>query len=54
MYYKHSGRFSLGGLVVGAITGAAGALLLAYVYAHGLVLISEAHFAAFATLAFGD
>jgi hypothetical protein len=53
MYYKHSGRFTLGGLIVSMVTGCAGALLLAYVYARGIILIPEAHLAAFATIAFG-
>ena len=53
MYYKHSGRFGLGGLVVGLVTGGAGALILAYVYARGIILIPEAKLAAIATLAFG-
>jgi len=53
MYYKHSGHFNVGGLVLGSVVGGASGLGLAYAYAHGLVLITEAHFAAFATLAFG-
>ncbi len=53
MYYKHSGQFSLGGLVLGALAGGAAALLLPYAYAHGLIHIPEAHLAAFATIAFG-
>src|SRR6476620_11755066 len=53
MYYKHSGRFSLGGLAVGLVVGVAASLLLAYAYARGIILIDEMHFACFATLAFG-
>jgi hypothetical protein len=53
MYYQHSGRFSIGGLVVGLVIGAAAGFLLAYAYGNGLILIPEAHLAAFATLAFG-
>jgi hypothetical protein len=53
MYYKHSGCFSLGGLVLGSIVGGVSGLALAYAYARGIILITEAHFAAFATLAFG-
>jgi len=53
MYYKHSGRFSLGGLALGSIVGGVSGLALAYAYAHGIILITEVHFAAFATLAFG-
>jgi len=53
MYYKHSGRFSLGGLMVAVAAGCAGSLILAYVYAWGVILIPEVHLAAFATVAFG-
>ena len=53
MYYKHSGRFSLGGLLVAAAVGCAGSLMLAYVYAWGIILIPEIHLAFIATLAFG-
>ncbi len=53
MYYKHSGRFTVGGLAVAVATGGAGSLILAYAYAHGIILISEARAAALATLAFG-
>jgi hypothetical protein len=53
MYYKHSGRFSLGGLLVAAVVGCAGSLALAYVYAWGILLIPEVHLAFIATLAFG-
>ena len=45
MYYKHSGRFSLGGLLVAAAVGCAGSLVLAYVYAWGIILIPEVHLA---------
>jgi hypothetical protein len=53
VYYKHSGHFGVGGLAVASATGGAAALFLAYVYAHGLILIPEAHAAVFATIAFG-
>ncbi len=53
MYYKHSGNFSVGGLVLGALAGGAAAAPLAFAYAHGLILINEAHMAALATIAFG-
>jgi len=53
MYYKHSGRFSLGGLLIAAAVGCAGSLILAYVYAWGLPLIPEVHLAGLATVAFG-
>ena len=53
MFYKHSGRFTLGGLLVGTITAGAGSLILAYIYARGIILIPDAKLAALATLAFG-
>lgn len=53
MYYKHSGRFSLVGLVIAAITGGAASLVLAYLYAHGLILIPEVHLALLAPVVFG-
>ena len=53
MYYKHSGRFSLGGLIVSLLVGSAGALVLAAIYSAGIILIPEVHLAAFATIAFG-
>lgn len=53
MYYQHSGRFSLGGLALGLIFGTVGGLILAYAYGKGLVLIPEAHLAAFAAVVFG-
>ena len=53
MYYQHSGRLSIGGLLIAVVTGVLASLLLAYAYARGIILIGEAHFAAFATIAFG-
>lgn len=53
MYYKHSGRFSIGGLVAGIGIGSAAGLILAFSYAHGLPLIPYDQLAGLATLAFG-
>jgi hypothetical protein len=53
MFYKHSGRFTLGGLLIGTITAGAGSLILAYIYARGIIVIPDAKLAAIATLAFG-
>jgi hypothetical protein len=53
MYYKHSGHFGLGGLLVGAGTGGAAGLLLGFFYAHGLVLITDERLAFLATVGFG-
>lgn len=53
MYYKHSGRFSLSGLLISAAVGCAGSFILARVYAWGIILIPEVHLAGLATVAFG-
>ena len=53
MYYKHSGRFSLGGLMIGALIGCAGAAILGYIYGRGSILIEDEHLAFLATLALG-
>ena len=53
MYYTQSGRYSPGGLLMGAAIGIAGSAILAFAYGRGLILISDAHFAAFTTIAFG-
>ncbi len=53
MYYKHSGHFSVGGLLIAAAIGSAAALLLGFSYSHGLVLISDERMAVLATAAFG-
>lgn len=53
MYYQHSGRFSLGGVLIGLLVGTAGSILLAYAYGRGIIVIPEVHLAAFATFFFG-
>lgn len=53
MYYKHSGQFSVGGLLVGAAIGTAAGLLLGLSYSHGLVLITDERMAFMATVALG-
>jgi len=53
MYYKHSGRFNLAGLVIAALVGGAASLVLAFAYGHGVIYIPEVRLAALATLAFG-
>jgi hypothetical protein len=53
MYYKNSGRFSFGGLLIAVATGLAASLILAYAYGRGIISINEVHFAFFATTAFG-
>lgn len=53
MYYQQSGRFSIGGVLVGLAAGLAGAFVSAYAYSFGLIHIPDAHLAAFATMAFG-
>jgi len=53
MYYKHSGRFSLGGLVIAGFVGCVAAVILAYAYGRGIIYIPEVKLAAFAAIAFG-
>ena len=53
MYYKHSGRFSIGGLAIGALIGCAAAVILGYAYGRGSILIDDERFAFLATIAFG-
>jgi len=53
MYYRHSGRFSLGGVLHGLIIGCASALAVGYAYGRGLTYIPEAHIAVLSTIAFG-
>ena len=53
MYYKLSGNFSPIGLLMAAAAGIAAALLLAFSYSHGLVLITDERMAVLATIAFG-
>lgn len=53
MYYKHSGHFSVIGLLVAAALGCAAALLLGFSYSRGLVLITDERMALVATIAFG-
>lgn len=53
MYYKHSGRFTLGGLVVAGLVGCVAAVILAYVYGVGIIHIPEVKLAAIAAVAFG-
>jgi len=53
VYYKHSGRFTFGGVLVALAVGMAGAFVSACGYSFGLIHIPEAHLAAFATIAFG-
>ena len=53
VYYKHSGRFSIGGLTIGALVGCSAASILGYLYARGSVLIDDERFAVLATVAFG-
>ena len=53
MYYKHSGRFSIGSLAIALCAGCAGALVLGYVYGRGTTYIDDERFAFLATIAFG-
>jgi hypothetical protein len=53
MYYKHSGRFSLGGLITAAFVGVGAALVAGWAYGRGIPYIPEVKLAALATVAFG-
>jgi hypothetical protein len=53
MYYKHSGRFGVSGLLISVGIGSAAALLLGFFYSQGLVLISDERMAVLATVVFG-
>jgi hypothetical protein len=53
MYYKHSGRFGIDGLLMASATGISASFVLAYAYGRGIISITEVHFAFFATIAFG-
>jgi len=53
VYYKHSGRFSIGGLAIGTLIGCAGAAILGYAYGRGSILIDDERFAFLITIAFG-
>lgn len=53
VYYKHSGRFSIGGLAIALSAGCAGAVLLGYIYGRGTTYIDDERFAFLATIAFG-
>ncbi len=53
MYYKHSGRFGIDGLLMAAATGISASLILAYIYGRGIIYINEVNFAFIATAAFG-
>lgn len=51
--YRHSGRFTIGGVVLGLLLGTATGIPLAFVYAWGLPLIPEAKLSCIATVIFG-
>lgn len=53
MYYKHSGRFSVGGVALGSALGCAAAIILGYIYGRGSILIDDERFAFLITIAFG-
>ncbi len=51
--YKHSGRFTLIGVVAGLAAGLAAGLPLAFIYAWGIIRIPEEKLCCFATLTYG-
>jgi hypothetical protein len=53
MYYKHSGRFSAGGILVGIGMGSVSAIVLGISYAYGIIAVPYDQLAVIATCAFG-
>jgi hypothetical protein len=51
--YKHSGSITLFGVIGSAVAGFAAGFPLAFIYAWGIIQISDEHAAGLATLAFG-
>ena len=51
--YKHSGRFTLIGIIASVIAGLAAAVPLAFVYAWGIIQIPEVKLACIATIFYG-
>jgi hypothetical protein len=51
--YKHSGRITLFGVIATAVAGLAAGFPLAFIYAWGIIRISEEHLSGMATLAYG-
>jgi hypothetical protein len=51
--YKHSGRITLFGVTAAAVAGLAAGFPLAFIYAWGLIRISDQHLSGIATLAYG-
>jgi hypothetical protein len=51
--YKHSGRFTLIGIIASVIAGMAAAFLLAFIYAWGIIRIPEVKLACIATIFYG-
>ena len=52
LYYKHSGRFTPFGVLVGVFIGIAGALPLAWLYSYGIIEMPYLKLRAFSTLFF--
>jgi hypothetical protein len=51
--YKHSGRMTFFGVIATAVAGLAAGFPLAFIYAWGIIRISEEHLSGMATLAYG-
>jgi hypothetical protein len=51
--YKHSGRITFFGVIATAVAGLAAGFPLAFIYAWGIIRISEEHLSGMATLAYG-
>ena len=53
LYYKHSGRFSPFGVLVGLFTGIAGSIPLGWLYSYGIIQMPYIKLRALSTLFFG-
>jgi len=51
--YKHSGRITFLGVIAAAVAGLAAGFPLAFIYAWGIIRISEEHLSGMATMAYG-
>ncbi|HEX4962679.1 MAG TPA: hypothetical protein VF173_17720 [Thermoanaerobaculia bacterium] len=53
LYYKHSGHFTIGSIILGLLSGVLAALLLAFPYAYGILYIPFVYINFFMTVFYG-